>query len=113
MKRLKTKMLEELLAEMGRAAAQGPAAWDPWHDAHCQPACVEAPQGELFNERITGFLWAGQMLGTLDVGLRIEGNESFNSNGLEGKFRMHTDLIATLLMWQEMPPYRCNVYLAE
>lgn len=99
----------EALALDAQQAATGPAAWDAWLDQHAQPARIEFPTGELFDEAIAGFVLAWRLQGKLKP-LPVLESDSFNANGLEGKIAIETDLIGALLVFKQLPKYRRQIY---
>lgn len=109
MKRLSHKQLDALLAELTNAAAEGPHAFNAFASTYPYDARLEFPLGELTNPKIAGFVWAWGMKRVI-YNERIRKGDRFNAQGLEGKAVVNTTFITALLVCQELPRYRCNVY---
>ncbi len=116
MARLARWEAERMLGQMQAAARPGPGwagRWGRWQEAYGdRMAWVEFPLGELTNTAIAGFVWAWAMQRRLIVGPIQEGDQ-FNAQGLEGKVRVRTTLSTALLVYRDLPPYRCQVLLPE
>jgi hypothetical protein len=114
MARLARWEVERILGRMQAAARPGPdwaERWGRWQEADGdRMVWVEFPLGELMNPAIAGFAWAWAMQKRLIVGPIQEGDQ-FNAQGLEGKVRVHTTLSTALLVYRDLPPYRCQVLL--
>ncbi len=114
MARLARWEVERILGQMQAAARPGldwAERWGRWQEAHGDRlAWVEFPLGELMNPAIAGFAWAWVVQKRLIVGPIQEGDQ-FNAQGLEGKVRVHTTLSTALLVYRDLPPYRCQVLL--
>ncbi len=114
MARLARWEVERLLGQMQAAARPGSdwaERWRMWQEADGdRMAWVEFPLGELMNPAIAGFAWAWAMQKRLIVGPIQEGDQ-FNAQGLEGKVRVRTTLSTALLVYRDLPPYRCQVLL--
>ncbi len=113
MKRLTRAEIETMLKERDDAItasfAGNPNAWQPVSDRNATtPARIEIPLGELTNANIRGFVWAWSMTHKVQME-ELKSSDAFNANGLEGKATIPTDLGIALLVWQELPPYRCNI----
>lgn len=113
MKRLSTKTIERLDAEMAGACVCGNLPlWSAWCDSMGdRDAVIEMPTGELMNERIAGFAWAWASKGRIEDA-PIEKGDRFNAQGLEGKVRIRTTLTVALLTYREVSPHRIQI-LAE
>jgi hypothetical protein len=111
MKKQSRKQLEQAAQAMEAASATGPKAWDSFLDKYdkASNARVEFPLGELMNANIAGYVWAWNMQGRIVTGL-ISKADQFNANGPEGKASVTTSYIIALLVWRDLPTYRCNVY---
>ena len=114
MARLARWEVEPMLGQMQAAARPGPdwaERWRRWQEAYGDRlAWVEFPLGELMNPAIAGFAWAWAMQKRLIVGPIQEGDQ-FNAQGLEGKVCVPTTLSTALLVYRDLPPYRCQVLL--
>ena len=106
--------VERMLGQMQAAARPGSdwaERWGRWQEAFGDRiAWVEFPLGELMNPAIAGFAWAWAMQKRLIAG-PIQAGDQFNAQGLEGKVRVHTTLSTALLVYRDLPPYRCQVLL--
>jgi hypothetical protein len=71
-------------------------------------AWVEFPLGEIFNPRIAVYVTYWHFSGRLKVS-PITGKERFDAQGLEGKAVIQTDLLTAIMVWRELPRFRCNV----
>ena len=114
MARLAHWEVERMLGQMQAAARPGSdwaGRWGKWQGAYGnRMAWVEFPLGELMNPAIAGFVWAWAMQKRLVVGSIREGDQ-FNAQGLEGKVRVRTTLSTALLVYRDLPPYRCQVVM--
>jgi len=114
MARLAHWEVERMLGQMQAAARPGSdwaGRWGKWQGAYGdRMAWVEFPLGELMNPAIAGFVWAWAMQKRLVVGSIQEGDQ-FNAQGLEGKVRVRTTLSTALLVYRDLPPYRCQVVM--
>ena len=114
MARLAHWEVERMLGQMQAAARPGQdwaGRWGKWQGAYGdRMAWVEFPLGELMNPAIAGFVWAWAMQKRLVVGSIQEGDQ-FNAQGLEGKVRVRTTLSTALLVYRDLPPYRCQVVM--
>ena len=114
MARLAHWEVERMLGQMQAAARPGSdwaGRWGKWQGAYGdRMVWVEFPLGELMNPAIAGFVWAWAMQKRLVVGSIQEGDE-FNAQGLEGKVRVRTTLSTALLVYRDLPPYRCQVVM--
>jgi hypothetical protein len=119
MKRLTRREAGTLLDRMREAARPGPSGlyrWERWQWAYGERAAwVEFPLGELMNPHITGFVWAWATLGGI-TSAPIQSEDRFNAQGLpvgplrgEGKVKVRTTLSTALLVYRELPPYRCQI----
>ncbi len=54
-------------------------------------------------------VWASNIKKTLFYPFPIENKDKFNAQGLEGKFRIHTDMMAAILILREVPRYRIQI----
>jgi len=103
-----------MISQMQAAARPGPdwaKRWGKWQDTYGdRMAQVEFPLGELMNPNIAGFAWAWALQRRLVIG-DIEESDQFNAQGLEGKACVRTTLSTALLVYRELPPYRCQVLL--
>ena len=103
-----------MLGQMQAATRPGSdwaGRWGKWQGAYGdRMVWVEFPLGELMNPAIAGFVWAWAMQKRLVVGSIQEGDQ-FNAQGLEGKVRVRTTLSTALLVYRDLPPYRCQVVM--
>jgi hypothetical protein len=114
MARLARWEVERMLGQMQAAARPGPdwaERWGRWQTADGdRMVWVEFPLGELMNPAIVGFAWAWALQKRLIVSPIQEGDQ-FSAQGLEGKVRVDTTLSTALLVYRDLPPYRCQVVL--
>jgi hypothetical protein len=112
-RRLTRRESERLLVRMQLAARPGPGwaqSWDAWERQCGQRECrVEFPLGELTNTAIAGFAWAWAVSRRLTTHA-IQGGDRFDVQCLEGKARVITTLTTALLVYRELPPYRCQIW---
>ena len=110
MNRLSHSKVQSLIATMESNAVCGkPDLWERWANEHGDnPAIVEFPLGELTNPGLAGFVWAWQMKNKIRTS-RIEEGDRFNAQGLEGKAIVETTLTVALMVYREIPVYRCQV----
>lgn len=109
MKKQTRKELKQASEAMDAANRAGPKAWDVFLDEHEMNAKVEFPLGELMNPDIAGYVWAWAMqqrINHASIGKR----DGFRAQGLEGKAVVETTFATALLVWRDLPAYRCNVY---
>jgi hypothetical protein len=111
--RLTRRESERLLAGMQLAARPGlewTQRWDAW-ERQCgqREAWVEFPLGEFTNPAIAGFVWAWAVSRRLTTHA-IQSGDRFDAQGLEGKARVITTLTTALLVYRELPPYRCQIW---
>jgi hypothetical protein len=112
-RRLTRRECERLLASMQFAARPGPEwtqRWDAW-ERQCgqRETWVEFPLGELTNPAIAGFVWTWALSRRLTTHA-IQRGDRFDAQGLEGKARAITTLATALLVYRELPPYRCQIW---
>ena len=107
--RLDPKHIAELQEAMHRAANAAPADWDAWLARYDQPARLELAGGEIMNPGIEGFVFAWRMTGRAKPAA-LTLTDRLNAQGLEGKLVIQTSLVLALLVWAELPPYRCQIF---
>lgn len=73
------------------------------------PVTIEMPLGELMNPNIKGFIWAHNIKKTLSYPFPITNKDHFNAQGLEGKFGIHTDMMAAIIISREVDPSRIQI----
>jgi len=107
MKRLSDKQCNDMLSTLLEASQNG--QWDNVYNKYNTPAHLEFPIGEMLNEKIRGFIFAWKLQNCLTI-MPIERIDRFNAQGLEGKIRVMTSLITALLVYRELPKYRCQIF---
>lgn len=84
--------------------------WQKVYDKYSHiPVTIEMPLGELMNPDIKGFLWAHNFKKTLTYPFPITNKDHFNAQGLEGKFRIHTDMMAAIIISRDVNPSRIQI----
>lgn len=114
LRRLAESQVGAAIARMEAASAAhldgDRGAFDLWLAAEGNaPARLELPVGELWNERIRGFVWAWAVGGAVQTDA-ITGGERFDAQGLEGKAVVEVPLVTALLVAREVPKHRVAVY---
>lgn len=107
MKRLSDKQCNDILSTLTKASQNG--QWDSFFNQHNIPALLEFPIGEMMNKKIEGFIFAWKLQNSITT-KPIEKTDRFNAQGLEGKIRVMTSLITALLVYRELPKYRCQIF---
>lgn len=103
--------LKSIDSEIHASSLSGDSAlWQQTYNKYSHiPVTVEMPLGELTNPNIKGFIWASNIKKTLSYPFHIEERDHFNAQGLEGKFRIHTDMMVAIIILREVPPHRIQI----
>ena len=113
MKFLTKKHADDLLKRQKEAASGLRQTWDPYYDEHCQTkATLLIPCGELMNENIRGFVLAWNMKGAINF-CPVPDKVQLKAHGLEGAFTVQTSLVTALIVYGELPEYRCAIAIEK
>jgi hypothetical protein len=110
MKRLSEEELNKLAKTIEESSYGGLEKFESIAYFYEVKAYIEFPLGEILNPGISGYVPYWYFSGRLKVApIKGRGEERFDAQGLEGKAVVKTDLVTAIIVWRELPKYRCNV----